>query len=47
MVQDTMPRTASLGAGTPSPLPKCLRVPVRHLASSYQLLINSLGKFSG
>lgn len=42
------PHSLGQRAGTaPPPLPTCLRVSVSHLASSYQLVINSLGKFSG
>lgn len=41
------PHSLAERVGTPPPLPRCLRVPVSHLASSYQLRINSLGKSSG
>lgn len=41
------PRSLAERVGTPPPLPKCLRVPVSHLASSSWFIINSLGKFSG
>ena len=41
------PHSLTQRVGTRLPLPRCLRVPVSHLASSYQLRINSLGKSSG
>lgn len=41
------PHSLGQRAGTAPPLPTCLRVSVSHLASSYPLVINSLGKFSG